>query len=105
MDLGSRIPSRDPSRVVPATKSSRANRGASSCRVGTSSRGGRQGDADGFSHRPAVDSPENFFNIPDNCLVVNASAGISVQYGKYTFRIHDQKIIYRGDWAKEVGRK
>ena len=48
---------------------------------------------------------ENFFHIPDNCWVVNASAGISVQYGKFTFRIHDQKIIFRGDWAKEAGRK
>ena len=48
---------------------------------------------------------ENFFNIPDNCWVVNASAGISVQYGKFIFKIHDQKIIYRGEWAKEVGRK
>ncbi len=48
---------------------------------------------------------ENFFNIPDNCWVVNASAGVSVQYGKFIFKIHDQKIIFRGDWAKEVGRK
>jgi len=48
---------------------------------------------------------ENFFHIPYNCWVVNASAGISVQYGKFVFKIHDQKIIYRGDWAKEVGRK
>jgi hypothetical protein len=48
---------------------------------------------------------ENFFNIPDNCWIVNASAGISVQYGKFIFKIHDQKIIYRGNWAKEVGRK
>ena len=48
---------------------------------------------------------ENFFSIPDNCWIVNASAGISVQYGKFIFKIHDQKIIYRGDWAKEVGRK
>jgi hypothetical protein len=48
---------------------------------------------------------ENFFNIPDNCWIVNASAGISVQYGKFIFKIHDQKIIYRGEWAKEVGRK
>jgi len=48
---------------------------------------------------------ENFFHIPDNCWIVNASAGISVQYGKFIFKIHDQKIIYRGDWAKEVGRK
>jgi hypothetical protein len=48
---------------------------------------------------------ENFFNIPDNCWVVNASAGIAVQYGKFIFRIHDQKIIFRGNWAKEAGRK
>ena len=50
-------------------------------------------------------STENFFTIPDNCWIVNASAGISVQYGKFIFRIHDQKIIFRGDWAKEAGRK
>jgi hypothetical protein len=48
---------------------------------------------------------ENFFTVPDNCWVVNASAGISVQYGKFVFRIHDQKIIFRGNWADEVGRK
>ena len=48
---------------------------------------------------------ENFFTIPDNCWVVNASAGISVQYGKFIFKIHDQKIIFRGNWAKEAGRK
>jgi hypothetical protein len=48
---------------------------------------------------------ENFFTIPDNCWIVNASAGISVQYGKFIFRIHDQKIIFRGNWADEVGRK
>ena len=47
---------------------------------------------------------ENSFNIPDNSWVVNASAGISVRYGKFTFKIHDQKIIYRGDWAKEISR-
>jgi hypothetical protein len=48
---------------------------------------------------------ENFFNIPDNCWIVNASAGIAVQYGKFIFHIHDQKIIFRGNWANEVGRK
>ena len=48
---------------------------------------------------------ENFFTIPDNCWIVNASAGISIQYGKFIFRIHDQKIIFRGNWANEVGRK
>jgi hypothetical protein len=48
---------------------------------------------------------ESFFTIPDNCWIVNASAGVSVQYGKFIFKIHDQKIIFRGDWAKEVGRR
>jgi len=48
---------------------------------------------------------ENFFSIPDNCWIVNASAGVTVQYGKFIFKIHDQKMIFRGDWAKEVGRK
>lgn len=47
---------------------------------------------------------ENFFTIPDNSWVVNASAGVTVQYGKFTFKIHDQKLLYRGDWAKEVSR-
>ena len=48
---------------------------------------------------------ESFFTIPDNCWIVNASAGVTVQYGKFIFKIHDQKIIFRGDWGKEVGRK
>jgi len=50
-------------------------------------------------------STENFFAIPDNCWIVNASAGVTVQYGKFTFKIHDQKLIFRGDWGTEVGRK
>jgi len=48
---------------------------------------------------------ESFFRIPDNCWFVNASAGVTVQYGKCSFKIHDQKLIFRGDWGKEVGRK
>ncbi len=52
-----------------------------------------------------VITAENFFHIPDNCWVVNASSGIFVQYDKFIFKIHDQKIVFRGNWAKEVGRK
>lgn len=52
-----------------------------------------------------VITSENSFFIPDNSWVVNASAGISVRYGKFIFKIHDQKIIYRGDWAKGIGRE
>jgi hypothetical protein len=67
------------------------------------------GQLDAVSIKDQLDkktiSAENFFTIPDNCWIVNASAGISVQYGKFIFKIHDQKIIFRGDWAKEVGRK
>jgi len=36
---------------------------------------------------------------------VNVSAGVSVQYGKFIFKIHDQKLIFRGNWGTEVGRK
>jgi len=50
-------------------------------------------------------STESFFTIPDTCWVVNASAGVTVQYGKFSFKIHDQKLIYRGNWASEVSRK
>lgn len=48
---------------------------------------------------------ENFFHIPEKCWVVNASAGVSVRFGKFEFRIHDQKIMYRGDWAKGLGHQ
>lgn len=48
---------------------------------------------------------ENYFTIPNKSWIINASAGVSVQYGKFIFRIHDQKIIYRDNWANEVGRK
>ncbi|MBC7884429.1 MAG: hypothetical protein H7X99_03080, partial [Saprospiraceae bacterium] len=51
-----------------------------------------------------IDS-ESFFTIPANCWIANASAGVTVRYGKFTFKIHDQKLIFRGDWANEVGRK
>lgn len=48
---------------------------------------------------------ESFFTIPDKCWIVNASAGVVVQYGKCSFRIHDQKIIFRGNWAQPLQRK
>jgi len=48
---------------------------------------------------------ECFFNVPDTCRVVNVSAGVSVQYRKFIFKIHDQKLIFRGKWGTEVGRK
>ena len=58
-----------------------------------------------FQKEKKIIQTENFFTIPDNCWIVNASAGITVHYGKFMFKIHDQKLIFRGDWAREVGRK
>jgi hypothetical protein len=48
---------------------------------------------------------EHSFDIPANCWVVNASAGVAVQRGKFIFRIHDQKMICRGDWVKGISHK
>jgi hypothetical protein len=48
---------------------------------------------------------EHSFAIPTNCWIVNASAGVAVRHGKFVFRIHDQKLIYRGDWAKDIAHK
>jgi hypothetical protein len=48
---------------------------------------------------------EHTFPIPANSWIANASAGVAVRYGKFNFRIHDQKIVFRSDWAKEIGRK
>lgn len=47
---------------------------------------------------------ERAFAIPANCWVVNASAGLAIRRGKFVFRIHDQKLVYRGDWAKDIAR-
>jgi exo-beta-1,3-glucanase (GH17 family) len=43
------------------------------------------------------------WQIPDTCRVLTVSAGITVRYGKYKCRLHDQTLIYRGNWADEIG--
>jgi hypothetical protein len=43
-------------------------------------------------------------DIDDKCWVMTASAGISVKYGKVILRLHDQKLLFRGDWYKGIGR-
>jgi exo-beta-1,3-glucanase (GH17 family) len=42
--------------------------------------------------------------IPDNCWVMTASAGVSVVYGKVHLRLHDQKMIFRGNWHEGIAR-
>ena len=43
--------------------------------------------------------------INDKCWVMTASAGVSVKYGKVTLRLHDQKLLFRGNWYEGIGRK
>lgn len=42
--------------------------------------------------------------IPDSSWVLVASAGVTVKYGKFNLRIHDQKMVYRGKWFEGIGR-
>ncbi len=44
-------------------------------------------------------------DIPELCPVMVASAGVTVKYGKFTKRIHDQVIVFNGDWWEGIGRK
>lgn len=48
---------------------------------------------------------EQSFNIPDNCWVLVPSAGLTVKYGKYILRLHDQKMMFRNNWYEGIGRK
>jgi exo-beta-1,3-glucanase (GH17 family) len=43
--------------------------------------------------------------IPENCWVLVPSAGVTVSYGKYYLRLHDQKMIFRGNWYEGIGRR
>ena len=47
---------------------------------------------------------ESVFPIPDNCWMVNASAGVRFNTENSFSRFTIEKIIFRGDWAKEIGR-
>ena len=57
-------------------------------------------------HRVKEINPENpkilvsdSFTIPAECIVLNIGAGIDIKFGKFTKRIYNQKLVYRGDWA------
>jgi hypothetical protein len=43
--------------------------------------------------------------IDDKCWIMTVSAGVSVKYGKVTLRLHDQKLLFRGNWYEGIGRK
>ena len=42
------------------------------------------------------------YKFSEKCLVMTVGAGLDIRYGKFVKTIHDQKIIYRGDWANPV---
>ncbi len=49
--------------------------------------------------------PKNItFVFPKGGVILNATTGVSVRYGNFVFKIHDQELICRGDWAKKVVR-
>jgi exo-beta-1,3-glucanase (GH17 family) len=43
--------------------------------------------------------------IADKCWIMTVSAGVSVKYGKVTIRLHDQKLLFRGNWYEGIGRR
>ncbi len=42
------------------------------------------------------------YKVPEESLVTNVSAGVDIKFGKFTKRIYNQKLIYRGDWADPI---
>lgn len=44
---------------------------------------------------------EHSFDVPDNCWVTAATAGITVRHGKICFRISDCKLVFRGNWVDQ----
>jgi hypothetical protein len=40
--------------------------------------------------------------LSDDCIVLNVSAGVDVSFGKFVKRIHNEKLVYRGDWADPI---
>jgi hypothetical protein len=42
------------------------------------------------------------YEIPRECQVLTISAGIDIRFGKFVKRIHDEQILYRGNWADAI---
>ncbi|MCB9013469.1 MAG: hypothetical protein H6539_05460 [Bacteroidales bacterium] len=42
------------------------------------------------------------FTVPEKCIVLNVAAGMDIRYGKFTKRIYNQQLVYRGDWADPI---
>jgi len=42
------------------------------------------------------------FEPTDKSYVLNVGAGIDIKYGKFVKRIHNEKLLYRGNWADPI---
>lgn len=42
------------------------------------------------------------YAVADDCVVLNVSAGVDAKYGKFVKRIHNQKLLYRDNWAGPI---
>lgn len=42
------------------------------------------------------------YDIPEESDLINVGVGITIKYGKFTRRIHDQKFTFDGDWADPI---
>ena len=47
-------------------------------------------------------SLEDRYVVPEDSPLLGLYAGADISYGKFVKTIHDQKLIYRGDWADPI---
>ncbi len=47
-------------------------------------------------------SLEDRFVVPEESPLLGLYAGVDISYGKFVKTIHDQQLIYRGDWADPI---
>ena len=45
------------------------------------------------------------YTLPKESPVLGLYAGMEISYGKFVKTIHDQHLVYRGDWADPIRLK
>ena len=53
---------------------------------------------------PSLDSQTmaDTYVVPEESPVLGLYAGTEISYGKFVKTIHDERLIYRGDWADPI---
>lgn len=57
---------------------------------------------DKINYEEAVIEITKQFKPSENCQVLNVGAGIDIKYGKFVKRIHNEKLLYRDNWADPI---